>query len=83
MIIAAMGAVSALWRYPVKSLGGETIERADFNSRGVHGDRLWAVRDVERDITASARRIPKLLNCYRPLLRTGSAHSGSGRCTRH
>ncbi|MBV9350576.1 MAG: MOSC N-terminal beta barrel domain-containing protein [Mycobacterium sp.] len=61
MVIAAMGTVSALWRYPVKSLGGETIQRADFNSRGVHGDRLWAVRDVERDITASARRIPKLL----------------------
>ena len=61
IIIAAIGMVSALWRYPVKSLGGETIERADFGSRGVHGDRLWAVRDVERDITASARRIPKLL----------------------
>jgi uncharacterized protein YcbX len=53
--------VKALWRYPVKSLGGEAIECADFGPRGIHGDRLWAVRDVERDITASARRMPKLL----------------------
>ena len=29
--------------------------------RGLHGDRLWAVRDLERDVTASARRIPALL----------------------
>jgi uncharacterized protein YcbX len=61
VIVAAIGAVQALWRYPVKSLGGEALEHADFGPRGIHGDRLWAVRDVERDITASCRRIPSLL----------------------
>lgn len=55
------GQVVALWRYPVKSLGGEPVERIDIGRRGLLGDRLWAVRDVERDVTASARRIPKLL----------------------
>ncbi|MGX9788315.1 MOSC domain-containing protein [Mycobacterium sp. MMS18-G62] len=57
----AIGQVAELWRYPVKSLGGERIEQSEFSARGVHGDRLWAVRDLERDVTASARRISKLL----------------------
>jgi uncharacterized protein YcbX len=56
-----IGRVTALWRYPVKSLGGEQLEQIDVSARGVHGDRLWAVRDLERDVTATARRIPALL----------------------
>lgn len=57
----SIGKVAALWRYPVKSLGGEQVDRVDVGPRGLHGDRLWAVRDVERDVTATARRIPALL----------------------
>ncbi len=57
----SFGQVSALWRYPVKSLGGEQLERVDIGPRGLHGDRLWAVRDLERDVTATARRLPALL----------------------
>src|SRR5689334_14820618 len=56
-----VGQVAALWRYPVKSLGGEQLDRADIGARGLRGDRLWAVRDVEGDITATARRLPALL----------------------
>jgi uncharacterized protein len=56
------GHVAELWRYPVKSLGGERLEHADIGARGLLGDRLWAVRDLEHDVTASARRLPKLLN---------------------
>ena len=56
-----IGEVAQLWRYPVKSLGGEQIEHAEVGLRGVLGDRLWAVRDLQRDITASARRLPTLL----------------------
>jgi uncharacterized protein len=57
----AIGQVAELWRYPVKSLGGEQIEHAEISARGVLGDRLWAVRDLQRDITATARRLPALL----------------------
>jgi uncharacterized protein len=57
----AIGEVAQLWRHPVKSLGGEQIEHAQVGVRGVIGDRLWAVRDLQRDITASARRLPVLL----------------------
>jgi uncharacterized protein YcbX len=56
-----IGRVTELWRYPVKSLGGLQVESTDIGARGIHGDRLWAVRDLEHDITASARRIPALL----------------------
>ena len=57
----AIGEVAELWRYPVKSLGGGRVEQADIGPRGVLGDRLWAVRDLEKDVTASARQLPALL----------------------
>jgi uncharacterized protein YcbX len=56
-----IGHVAELWRYPVKSLGGERLEDARLGERGVLGDRLWAVRDLGRDVTASARQLPVLL----------------------
>jgi len=56
-----VGRVTELWRYPVKSLGGGQVEHVDIGPRGVLGDRLWAVRDLKRDVTASARQIPSLL----------------------
>jgi MOSC domain-containing protein len=55
--------VSQLWRFPVKSMGGHRVDEVLVERRGVHADRLWAVRDLERDVTASARRIPALLGC--------------------
>jgi uncharacterized protein YcbX len=45
-----MGAGSAtvvkLWRYPVKSMLGETLAHLDVDARGVVGDRMFAVRDA-------------------------------------
>ncbi|MBP1817610.1 MOSC domain-containing protein [Mycobacterium sp. OAE908] len=57
----SIGQVAEVWRYPVKSLGGTQIDQADVSTRGVLGDRLWAVRDVGKDVTASARQLPVLL----------------------
>jgi uncharacterized protein len=56
-----IGQIAQLWRYPVKSLGGGQVEHVDIGPTGVLGDRLWAVRDLKRDVTASARQIPSLL----------------------
>jgi len=56
-----IGQVAELWRFPVKSLGGERVEHTEISPRGVLGDRLWAIRDIERGITASARQLPVLL----------------------
>ena len=42
-----VGRVQALWRYPVKSMQGEALARAQVEGRGFVGDRLHAVRDAE------------------------------------
>lgn len=70
--------VAQLWRYPVKSMGGHAIEEMRVDRRGVHADRLWAVRDVENDITASARRLPKLLGCSAAYVTEPGADAGPG-----
>ncbi|MBC8116711.1 MAG: MOSC domain-containing protein [Candidatus Saccharimonas sp.] len=41
-----VGCVSALFRYPVKSMGAESLESVDIGWNGLAGDRRWAfVRD--------------------------------------
>jgi uncharacterized protein YcbX len=40
-----IGVVERLWRYPVKSTGGELLTEAAVDERGLAGDRLYAVRD--------------------------------------
>jgi uncharacterized protein YcbX len=37
-----VGRVAALWRYPVKSMGGEALEEAEVSWHGFAGDRRWA-----------------------------------------
>lgn len=39
--------IHALWRYPVKSMGGEQLDAVDLDARGLVGDRWYAVRDAE------------------------------------
>jgi hypothetical protein len=62
-----IGTVRELWRFPVKSMGGERIDatmigaHALANERGVHGDRLWAVRDEDKAAITNAKRIPSLM----------------------
>ena len=74
----SIGHVAALMRYPVKSLGGERIEQIDVGSRGLRGDRLWAVRDVERDVTVSARQLPVLLTATARYVAPVPADAGPG-----
>ncbi|MGW0660079.1 MOSC domain-containing protein [Streptodolium elevatio] len=65
--------VSALWRYPVKSMIGEPLELARLDPDGMRGDRVWAVRDEEGDFIADARRNPVLLGLRPRYLRPVSA----------
>jgi uncharacterized protein len=37
--------IEQVWRYPVKSLGGERVAASLVDDRGLLGDRLWAVHD--------------------------------------
>jgi uncharacterized protein YcbX len=52
-------AVTALYRYPVKSMLGEPVERCRVDERGVVGDRTFALVDVETGTVASAK-VPRL-----------------------
>jgi uncharacterized protein YcbX len=52
--------ISHLWRYPVKSMAGECLERACLGLNGIPGDRLLYVVD-EREQILSARTKPQLL----------------------
>ncbi len=45
--------VVSLHRYPVKSMGGEPLAVAHFTSRGVSGDRIFAVRDADERLASS------------------------------
>ncbi|MFI6850573.1 MOSC N-terminal beta barrel domain-containing protein [Kitasatospora sp. NBC_00085] len=40
-----IGVIEQLWRYPVKSTGGERLDSVEVDERGLAGDRLYAVRD--------------------------------------
>jgi uncharacterized protein len=52
-------AVTALYRYPVKSMLGESLDRCRIDERGVVGDRTYALVDVETGTVASAK-VPRL-----------------------
>jgi uncharacterized protein YcbX len=47
--------VTNLWRYPVKSLGGESLETAELTTDGVAGDRLVHVGNLRGPLTGRSR----------------------------
>ena len=57
------GTIQQLWRYPVKSMGGERIDSAVVGTNGIAGDRTWAVRDTRAGEITGAKKIPALLGC--------------------
>jgi uncharacterized protein YcbX len=52
--------IAELWRYPVKSMAGERLDRAPLALDGIPGDRTLYVVDGQGDIL-SARTRPRLL----------------------
>lgn len=66
MTAAPAPVVTALWCYPVKSMGGWRIDAATLSADGLAGDREWGVVDVATGLTASAKhpaRFGRLLDC--------------------
>ena len=59
----SLGSLSAIYRYPVKSMLGETLEAASLGPRGLPGDRAWATRDEQRGGITGAKKIPGLMSC--------------------
>lgn len=60
------GAVAGLWRFPVKSMQGERLQQAEITTKGLLGDRAYALIDVDTGKVASAKSVrlfPGLLGC--------------------
>src|ERR671916_3048255 len=61
-----VGAVAGLWRFPVKSMGGERLEQADLTEFGLVGDRAYALIDADTGKVVSAKSVrlfPDLFGC--------------------
>lgn len=53
--------IRSIWRYPVKSVGGELLNTASITAAGVDGDRSFGIRDLETGLILTGRRQPELL----------------------
>lgn len=53
--------VLQIWRYPVKSMGGEQLGECDVTDVGLVGDRRWGVVDVATGKVLTAKREGRLL----------------------
>jgi hypothetical protein len=61
-----VGTVTALWRFPVKSMLGEQLDAVNVTEGGVAGDRAYALVDKQTGKVASAKHPklwPDLLSC--------------------
>jgi uncharacterized protein YcbX len=61
-----VGSVATLWRFPVKSMGGEQLHDVEVTERGVLGDRAYALIDKDTGKVVSAKSVrlfPNLLDC--------------------
>ena len=53
--------VDEIWRYPIKSIGGERLETAEVSEVGIVHDRGWGLVDDATGNVLTARREPRLL----------------------
>jgi uncharacterized protein YcbX len=67
--------VAQIWRYPVKSMMGGTVDAARLDDDGIVGDRTWAVRDQVRGGIRGAKVLGGLM---RLSARYADGSSGSG-----
>src|SRR6185503_11681859 len=72
-----LGRISAIFRYPVKSMAGESLDVASLGWHGIEGDRRLAVRrlaDKSEFPWLSASKLPELL-LYKPVRLDRDANS--------
>jgi uncharacterized protein YcbX len=62
--------VAQIWRYPVKSMGGERLDRARIGSLGIEGDRVVHVENAQGHVI-TARTHHRLLGHHAMLNESG------------
>ena len=75
-----LGRISAIFRYPVKSMAGESLDVARLSWHGIEGDRRLAFRrltDKSGFPWLTASKLPQLL-LYKPFGRDSNANSKNG-----
>ncbi len=69
-----IGRVREVWRYPVSSLGGETLASITVSPEGIEGDRRFALFDPETGLAAA----PEKETRWRPALFITASQPPSG-----
>ncbi len=72
-----VGTLKEIWRFPVKSMQGDTVPRAEVTRQGLLGDRAWAMRDEVRQEVQWGKMYPALMLCkarYRDEPKAGGAN---------
>ena len=57
------GRVARITRFPVKSMGGESLSSAFLGLDGLPGDRAWALRDSVRGDLFLGKRSGRVMAC--------------------
>ncbi len=58
-----VGRIREIWRYPVKSMGGERLAACNLGAGGIPGDRAWALRDDAAGEIRGGKKLPVLMRC--------------------
>lgn len=61
--MGSIGRIAEIWRYPVKSMGGEQLRSCELGAFGLPGDRGWALRDEVAGEIRGAKKLPGLMLC--------------------
>lgn len=69
-----IGRVQEVWRYPVSSLGGESLASITVSPEGIVGDRRFALFDPETGLAAA----PEKETRWRPALFITASHETTG-----
>lgn len=72
--------VAEIWRYPIKSMGGEKLQKATLGPLGIYGDRIVHVEDAHGHF-ATARKYPLLLGFHGTLDSSGDPSINSAHWT--
>lgn len=75
---SVLGRVSAIRRYPVKSMLGEELDSAKVTERGLLGDRAYALVDAETGKVASAKDPRRWPNLFEFRARFGEPFATAG-----